>query len=56
MKTSTLFIVFSIDVIHACDIIEDVAIAFGYNNIKKTVPKTSTIGEQVRLLHCNALL
>jgi phenylalanyl-tRNA synthetase beta chain len=34
------------DVIHACDIYEDVAVAYGYNNIKKTVPKTATIGAQ----------
>lgn len=32
------------DVIHACDIYEDIAIAWGYNKIKKTIPKTSTIG------------
>lgn len=35
------------DVIHACDIYEDVAIAFGYNNIEKTLPKTNTIAQQV---------
>ncbi|XP_023015734.1 phenylalanine--tRNA ligase beta subunit [Leptinotarsa decemlineata] len=34
------------DVIHACDIYEDVAIAYGYNNIKRTIPKTNTIGQQ----------
>lgn len=34
------------DVIHACDIYEDVAIAYGYNNIKRTLPKTLTIGQQ----------
>lgn len=34
------------DVIHACDIYEDIAIAYGFNNIKRTVPKTSTIGQQ----------
>lgn len=34
------------DVIHPCDIYEDVAIAFGYNNIKRTLPKTNTIGSQ----------
>nr|CAH7718408.1 unnamed protein product [Callosobruchus chinensis] len=34
------------DIIHACDIYEDVAIAFGFNNIKRTLPKTSTIGQQ----------
>ncbi|PSN33654.1 Phenylalanine--tRNA ligase beta subunit [Blattella germanica] len=37
------------DVIHACDIYEDVAVAYGYNNIKKTMPKTSTIGAQYPL-------
>ncbi|XP_057337957.1 phenylalanine--tRNA ligase beta subunit [Microplitis mediator] len=34
------------DVIHACDIYEDIAIAWGYNNIIKTVPKTPTIGQE----------
>jgi len=32
------------DVLHQCDIIEDVAIAYGYNNIPKTKPHTNTIG------------
>lgn len=35
------------DIIHACDIYEDVAIAFGYNRIERTLPKTSTIGQQL---------
>lgn len=35
------------DVIHACDIIEDVAIAVGYNNIPKVLPATSTVSNQV---------
>ncbi|KAF4532390.1 hypothetical protein B566_EDAN004471 [Ephemera danica] len=34
------------DIIHACDIYEDVGIAFGYNNIPKTLPKTMTISRQ----------
>lgn len=34
------------DVIHPCDIYEDVAIAYGYNNIRRTLPKTNTIGQQ----------
>ncbi len=34
------------DVLHACDIYEDVAIAYGYNNLKKTIPKTMTIAQQ----------
>ncbi|XP_050535746.1 phenylalanine--tRNA ligase beta subunit [Daktulosphaira vitifoliae] len=37
------------DIIHACDIYEDVAIAYGYNNIPKTVPKTITVGSQLPL-------
>ncbi len=32
------------DILHAVDIAEDVAIAFGYNNIVKRVPKTNTVG------------
>ncbi|KAI9296076.1 phenylalanyl-tRNA synthetase beta subunit [Neoconidiobolus thromboides FSU 785] len=32
------------DILHECDIMEDVAIAYGYNNLKKTIPKCSTIG------------
>ncbi|XP_026293829.1 phenylalanine--tRNA ligase beta subunit [Frankliniella occidentalis] len=35
------------DVIHACDIYEDVAIAYGYNNIIKTLPRTNTIAQQL---------
>eukprot|EP01048_Picozoa_sp_COSAG05_P008626 COSAG05_NODE_666_length_8006_cov_12.857595_2_plen_723_part_00 len=34
------------DVLHPCDIMEDVAIAFGYDNIKKTIPNTVTIAKQ----------
>ncbi|XP_031564796.1 phenylalanine--tRNA ligase beta subunit-like [Actinia tenebrosa] len=37
------------DVIHACDIIEDAAIAYGFNNIVKTVPSTLTIANQFKL-------
>ena len=35
------------DVIHPCDIYEDVAIAYGYNNIVKTTPKTLTVAQQL---------
>jgi len=35
------------DVLHACDIFEDVAIAYGYNNITKTIPKTLTVAQQL---------
>jgi len=32
------------DILHAVDIAEDIGIAYGYNNIVKRVPKTSTVG------------
>jgi phenylalanyl-tRNA synthetase beta chain len=35
------------DVIHAADIYEDVAIAYGYNNIEKTIPNTLTVAQQL---------
>jgi phenylalanyl-tRNA synthetase beta chain len=35
------------DVLHECDVAEDVAIAFGYNNIPRTMPKTATEGAQL---------
>ena len=35
------------DVLHPCDIYEDVAIAHGYNNIVKTIPKTLTVAQQL---------
>ncbi|CAF4842842.1 unnamed protein product [Rotaria sp. Silwood1] len=36
------------DILHFCDIAEDFAVAYGFNNIeKKTVPKTSCIGNQI---------
>jgi phenylalanyl-tRNA synthetase beta chain len=31
------------DILHPCDIMEDVAIAYGFNNIKETMPKSNTI-------------
>ncbi|XP_011173348.1 phenylalanine--tRNA ligase beta subunit isoform X1 [Solenopsis invicta] len=37
------------DVIHACDIYEDIAIAYGYNEIEKTIPQISTIGAEFPL-------
>ena len=35
------------DIINKCDIYEDVAIAYGYNNITRVMPPTMTIGKQV---------
>uniref|UniRef100_A0A8D1CRF0 Phenylalanine--tRNA ligase beta subunit n=1 Tax=Sus scrofa TaxID=9823 RepID=A0A8D1CRF0_PIG len=44
------------DIIHACDIIEDAAIAYGYNNIQMTLPKTYTIANQFPLNKFTELL
>lgn len=39
------------DVIHACDIMEDAAIAYGFNNITRTTPRTYTVANQVLWLN-----
>ncbi|KAL8581835.1 hypothetical protein ACOMHN_010209 [Nucella lapillus] len=41
---------------HACDIMEDAAIAFGYDNIPKTIPNCNTIAEQFSLNKLSDLL
>jgi phenylalanyl-tRNA synthetase beta chain len=35
------------DVLHACDVMEDAAIAYNFNKIKETTPKLSTIAVQL---------
>jgi phenylalanyl-tRNA synthetase beta chain len=37
------------DIIHSVDVIEDVAIGYGYNNIEPILPKIATIGRQSNL-------
>ncbi|KAJ3417317.1 hypothetical protein HDV05_005773 [Chytridiales sp. JEL 0842] len=37
------------DILHACDVAEDLAIGYGYNNIVKTMPKANTIGKSFSL-------
>jgi phenylalanyl-tRNA synthetase beta chain len=32
------------DILHACDVAEDIGIGYGFNNIQKTYPKTATVG------------
>lgn len=32
------------DILHPCDIIEDVGIGYGYNNIARVFPETNTVG------------
>ncbi|KAL8276470.1 hypothetical protein RQP46_011120 [Phenoliferia psychrophenolica] len=33
------------DILHECDIMEDAAVAYGFNNLKRTFPKTSTVAK-----------
>ena len=44
------------DILHAVDIAEDIGIAYGYNNIVKTVPQTCTVGREQPLNHLGDLL
>lgn len=44
------------DIMHPCDIMEDVAIAYGFNNIKKTVPTCHTVGRQQPLNKLTGLI
>eukprot|EP00741_Cyanophora_paradoxa_P022514 tig00021464_g21740.t1 len=44
------------DVLHACDVLEDVAIAYGYDNIPESLPETVTIGRQQPLGQLTDLL
>ena len=34
------------DILHQIDLVEDIAIAFGYENIKEVIPKVATISEE----------
>ncbi len=47
-KCNVNVVVLCTDILHPCDIIEDVAIAFGFNNIKMTFPNTNCIAHEVR--------
>ena len=37
------------DIMHECDIAEDIGIAYGYNHIPKVFPPTNTTGKQIPL-------
>lgn len=32
------------DVLHPCDVVEDIGIGYGYNNVPRTFPPTNTVG------------
>jgi phenylalanyl-tRNA synthetase beta chain len=44
------------DILHAVDIAEDVGIAYGYNNVARTVPQTCTVGREQPLNQLGDLL
>ena len=44
------------DVLHPVDVIEDVAIAYGYNNIVQKIPNTLTVGAPLPINHFTDLL
>jgi len=44
------------DILHKCDVMEDVSIAYGFNNIPKTKPKSLTQGKQQPLNHLSDLI
>ena len=44
------------DILHAVDIAEDIGIAYGYNNIRKRVPTTCTVGGEFPLNQLTDLL
>lgn len=39
------------DILHQCDIMEDAAIAYGFNNLKKTFPSASTVAAPLAVNH-----
>lgn len=41
------------DVMHQCDIMEDIAIAYGYDNIERTLPKVDTVGKKLPVNTCS---
>ncbi len=44
------------DVLHACDVMEDVAIAYGYNNIPNRIPPTVTQGKELPINQLTEML
>lgn len=37
------------DIMHPCDVVEDIGVVFGYNNIPRVLPPTNTIGKQLEM-------
>lgn len=45
-RVETLVPITRADILHECDLAEDVAIAYGYNNIQERIPNAFTVGSQ----------
>jgi phenylalanyl-tRNA synthetase beta chain len=37
------------DILHECDVMEDAAIAYGFNNLPDTFPRTSTVAQPLAI-------
>jgi hypothetical protein len=46
----------ALDVLHACDVMEDVAIAHGFGNVPRRFPPTNTVGEALPVNKLSDLL
>lgn len=44
------------DILHECDIVEDAAIAYGFNNLTKTFPSTSTVAQPLAVSKLSDLI
>ncbi|PXF47193.1 Phenylalanine--tRNA ligase beta subunit [Gracilariopsis chorda] len=44
------------DVLHACDVMCDVAVGYGFNRVPERVPETSTVGKQLPLNHLSDMI
>lgn len=44
------------DILHACDVMCDVAVAYGFNRVPERMPSTQTVGKQLPLNHLTDLV
>lgn len=44
------------DILHECDIMEDAAIAYGFNNLPKSFPKTNTVAQPLAVSRLSDLV
>lgn len=44
------------DILHECDVVEDIAVAYGFNNIKERIPPTLHLGKEQNVMRLTELL